>query len=35
MYRGNVAAALGAIRARALIMPSATDRYFMVEDNAL
>jgi homoserine O-acetyltransferase/O-succinyltransferase len=35
MYRGNLAAALRAIRARALIMPSATDRYFMVEDNAL
>jgi homoserine O-acetyltransferase/O-succinyltransferase len=35
IYRGNLATALGAIKAKALIMPSATDRYFMVEDNAL
>jgi homoserine O-acetyltransferase/O-succinyltransferase len=35
MYRGNLAMALGAIKAKALIMPSQTDRYFMVEDNAL
>jgi homoserine O-acetyltransferase len=34
-YHGNLAMALGAIKANALIMPSATDRYFMVEDNAL
>jgi homoserine O-acetyltransferase/O-succinyltransferase len=35
IYRGNLAMALAAIKAKALIMPSATDRYFMVEDNAL
>jgi homoserine O-acetyltransferase/O-succinyltransferase len=35
IYRGNLAMALGAIKAKALIMPSQTDRYFMVEDNAL
>jgi homoserine O-acetyltransferase/O-succinyltransferase len=35
MYRGDLPKALGAIKARALIMPSETDRYFMVEDNAL
>jgi homoserine O-acetyltransferase/O-succinyltransferase len=35
MYRGDLGMALGAITARALIMPSETDRYFMVEDNAL
>jgi homoserine O-acetyltransferase/O-succinyltransferase len=35
MYRGNIATALGAIKAKALIMPSQTDHYFMVEDNAL
>ena len=35
IYRGNLAMALAAIRARALIMPCETDRYFMVEDNAL
>jgi homoserine O-acetyltransferase/O-succinyltransferase len=34
-YHGNLAMALGAIKAKALIMPSETDRYFMVEDNAL
>jgi len=32
IYRGNLAIALGAIKAKALIMPSETDRYFMVED---
>lgn len=32
-YDGDFAAALAAIRARALIMPSATDLYFPVEDN--
>lgn len=35
LYRGDLAMALGAIKAKALIMPSQTDRYFMVEDNAL
>jgi homoserine O-acetyltransferase/O-succinyltransferase len=35
MYHGDLPGALGAIKARALIMPSETDRYFMVEDNAL
>ncbi len=35
IYRGNLAMAFTAIKARALIMPSQTDRYFMVEDNAL
>jgi homoserine O-acetyltransferase len=33
LYRGDLAAALGAIRARALIMPSETDLYFTVEDS--
>ena len=32
-YRGDLVAALKAIRARALIMPSETDLYFPVEDN--
>lgn len=32
-YRGDFAKALGAIKARALIMPGATDLYFPVEDN--
>ncbi len=35
LYNGNFGAALGAITARALIMPSATDLYFQVEDNRL
>jgi homoserine O-acetyltransferase len=35
MYRGDFTKALSAIKAKALIMPSETDRYFMVEDNAL
>jgi homoserine O-acetyltransferase/O-succinyltransferase len=35
IYRGNLAIALGAIKSKVLIMPSETDRYFMVEDNAL
>ena len=35
MYRRNLALALRVIKAKALIMPSQTDRYFMVEDNAL
>ena len=32
-FKGDLAAALGAIRARALIMPCDTDMYFRVEDN--
>lgn len=32
-YHGDLSRALGAITARALIMPSATDLYFQVEDN--
>ena len=35
MYRGDLPKALRAIKARALVMPSETDRYFTVEDNAL
>jgi homoserine O-acetyltransferase/O-succinyltransferase len=35
LYRGSLAMALGAIKAKALIMPSQTDRYFMVEDTKL
>ena len=34
-FNGNFAAALGAIRARAIVMPSATDLYFRVRDNEL
>ncbi|MBL8671835.1 MAG: alpha/beta fold hydrolase [Alphaproteobacteria bacterium] len=33
LYRGDLAAALGAVTARALVMPGATDLYFTVEDN--
>ena len=33
MYSGDFALALGAITARALILPGATDLYFQVEDN--
>lgn len=33
LYHGDFKKALGAITARALIMPSATDLYFQVEDN--
>lgn len=33
LYRGNLALALGAISAKSLIMPSATDLYFTVEDS--
>jgi homoserine O-acetyltransferase len=33
LYRGDLGAALAAIQARALILPSATDLYFQVEDN--
>lgn len=34
-YGGDLGAALGAIAARALVMPSTTDLYFTVEDNRL
>src|SRR5207247_9124425 len=34
IYKGDFAAALKAIRARALVMPGTTDRYFRVRDNA-
>ncbi|MFD3406414.1 alpha/beta fold hydrolase [Kribbella sp. NPDC058693] len=34
-YDGNLAAALGAITARVLLMPSATDLYFRTADNEL
>jgi len=33
-YRGDLAAALRAIRARVLLMPGETDLYFRVADNA-
>lgn len=33
LYRGDLAAALGAITARALILPGRTDLYFRVADN--
>ena len=33
LYQGDLKKALGAIKARALIMPGATDLYFQVEDN--
>ena len=33
LYGGDLAKALGAIRARAFVMPSETDLYFTVEDN--
>jgi homoserine O-acetyltransferase len=33
-YGGNFASALGAIRARMLLLPGATDRYFPPDDNA-
>ncbi len=35
LYKGDFAAALQAIEARALIMPGTTDLYFQVEDNRL
>jgi homoserine O-acetyltransferase len=35
LYGGDFAKALGAITARALIMPGSTDLYFQVEDNRL
>jgi homoserine O-acetyltransferase/O-succinyltransferase len=34
-YNGDFAAALGAIRARAIVMPCETDLYFRVRDNQL
>ena len=34
-YKGDFAAALGAIKARALVMPGETDLYFRVRDNEL
>jgi homoserine O-acetyltransferase/O-succinyltransferase len=34
-YNGDFAATLGAIRARAIVMPSETDLYFRVRDNQL
>jgi homoserine O-acetyltransferase len=34
-YQGDMAAALGSITARSLIMPCATDLYFTPEDNAI
>lgn len=34
-FKGDFAAALGAISARAIVMPSATDLYFRVRDNEL
>lgn len=35
IYRGNLSAALGAIRARAMIMPSESDLYVHVEDSRI
>src|SRR5581483_10883735 len=34
-YQGDLGAALGAIKARAIVMPSETDLYFRVKDNAI
>ena len=34
-FNGDLAAALRAITARAIVMPSATDLYFRVRDNEL
>lgn len=34
-FKGDLTAALGAIRARTLVMPGSTDLYFQVDDNAL
>ena len=34
-YKGDFAAALGAIKARAIVMPGETDLYFRVRDNEL
>ncbi len=35
IYKGDFAAALGAIKARAIVMPGETDLYFRVRDNEL
>ncbi len=35
MYKGDLAAALRGIRARAIVMPSETDLYFRVRDNQI
>jgi homoserine O-acetyltransferase/O-succinyltransferase len=35
LYGGDLVKALGAIKAKALIMPSETDRYFEIADNAV
>jgi homoserine O-acetyltransferase len=35
LYKGDFAAALKAIKARAIVMPGETDLYFRVRDNAL
>ncbi len=35
IYKGDLAAALRAIRARAIVMPSETDLYFRVRDNEI
>jgi homoserine O-acetyltransferase/O-succinyltransferase len=35
IYKGDFAAALRAIKARAVVMPGATDLYFRVRDNEL
>ena len=35
IYNGAFARALGAIKAKAIVMPSQTDLYFPPEDNAL
>jgi homoserine O-acetyltransferase len=35
LYGGDIAAALGAIRARTLVMPSTTDLYFTVADSEI
>ena len=35
VFDGDLRAALGAIRARAIVMPAATDLYFRVADNEL
>jgi homoserine O-acetyltransferase len=35
IYKGDFAVALGAIKARAIVMPGETDLYFLVRDNAL
>ena len=34
-FKGDLSAALGAIKAKTLVMPGATDLYFQVDDNAL